>query len=95
MMSDSESDPDSPVPLKKAEYARGAQHKSKFHKEWLIKYPFISYVSSNNTVFHCTVCNRTLSCAHQVEADLKRHIAGDGHTAMASAQIKERENRGI
>ena len=89
MMSDLESDPDSPALLKKAKYTEAAQYKSKFHKECLIKYPFTSSVSSNNTVFHCTVSNWTLSCAHQGEADSKCHIASNGHTAMALAQTKK------
>ena len=81
--SSSESDSDSPV-MKKAKYAGAAKYKIKFKKDWIVKYPFVSSVTSDKSLFHCNVCNRTLSCAHQGEADLKRHIASDGHTALAN-----------
>ena len=84
----SESDSDSPV-MKKAKYAGAAKYKSKFKKDWIVKYPFVSSVTSDKSLFHCNVCNRTLSCAHQGEADLKRHIASDGHTALAKEQAKQ------
>ena len=86
--SSSESDSDSPV-MKKAKYAGVAKYKSKFKKDWIVKYPFVSSVTSDKSLFHCNVCNRTLSCAHQGEADLKRHIASDGHTALAKEQAKK------
>ena len=86
--SNSESDSDSPV-VKKAKYAGAAKYKSKFNKDWIVKYPFVSSVTSDKSVFHCNICNRTLSCAHQGEADLKRHIDSDGHTALAKEQAKQ------
>ena len=67
--SSSESDSDSPV-VKKAKYVGAAKYKSKFNKDWIVKYPFVSCVTSDKSAFHCNVCNRTLSCAHQGEADL-------------------------
>ena len=78
----SESDSDSPV-MKKAKCAGAAKYKSKFKKDWIVKYPFVSSVTSDKSLFHCYVCNRTLSCAHQGEADLKHYIASDGYTALA------------
>ena len=39
--SSSESDSDSPV-MKKAKYAGAAKYKSKFKKDWIVKYPFVS-----------------------------------------------------
>ena len=86
--SSSESDSDSPV-VKKAKYAGAAKYKSKFNKDWIVKYPFVSSVTSDKSAFHCNVCNRTLSCVHQGEADLKRHMASDGHTALAKEQAKQ------
>ena len=73
--SNSKSDSNSPV-MKKAKYAGAAKYKSKFKKDWIVKY-------------HCNVCNHTLSCVHQGEADLKRHIASDGHTALTKEQAKQ------
>lgn len=84
----SESDSDSPV-IKKTKYAEVAKYKSKFKNNWIVKYPFVSSVTSDKSLFHCNVCNRTLSCAHQGEADLKHHIASDGHTALAKEQAKQ------
>jgi len=72
--SSSESDSDSPV-VKKAKYGGVAKYKSKFKKDWIVKYPFVSSVTTDKSLFHCNVYNRTLSCAHQGEADLKRYIA--------------------
>ena len=86
--SSSESDSDSPV-MKKAKYVGVAKYKSKFNKDWIVKYPFVSSVTSDTSVFHCNVCNRTFSCAHQGEADLKHHTASDGHTALAKEQAKQ------
>ena len=84
----SKSDSNSPV-VKKAKYAGTAKYKSKFKKDWRVKYPFVSSVTSDKSLFHCNVCNRTLSCVHQGEADLKRHIASDGHTALTKEQAKQ------
>ena len=67
--SSSESDSDSPV-VKKAKYVGAAKYKSKFNKDWIVKYRFVSCVTSDKSAFHCNVCNRALSCAHQGEADL-------------------------
>lgn len=86
--SSSELDSNSPV-VKNAKYARAAKYKSKLKKEWIVKYPFVSSVTSDKSLFHCNVCNRTLSCAHQGEADLKRDIASDGHTILAKEQTKQ------
>ena len=84
----SESYSNSPV-MKKAKYTGVAKYKSKFKKDWIVKYPFVSSVTSDKSLFHCNVCNRTLSCAQQGEADLKHHIASDGHTALAKEQAKQ------
>ena len=86
--SGSESDSDSPV-VKKAKYAGAAKYKRKLKENWIVKYPFVFSVTSDKSLFHRNVCNRTLSCAHQREADLKRHIASDGHTALAKEQAKQ------
>jgi hypothetical protein len=34
-------------------------------------------------MFHCTVCNKNVSCWHQGEADVARHSATAQHTSMA------------
>ena len=67
--SSSESDSDSPV-VKKAKYEGAAIYKIKFKKDWIVKYPFVSSVTSDKSLLYCNVCNSTLSCAHQGEADL-------------------------
>ena len=63
--------------------------KASSKKYWTVKYPFVSSVTSDKSLFHCNVCNHTLSCAHQGEADLKHHIASHGHTALAKEQAKQ------
>ena len=52
--------------------------KYKFKQEWIVKYPFVSYVTSDKSLFHFNVWNRTLSCAHQAEADLMLSRWGGG-----------------
>ena len=47
-----ESDSDSPV-VKKAKYAGEPKYKSKFKKDWIVKYPFVSSVTSDESLFHC------------------------------------------
>ena len=39
-----------------------------------------------NTAFYCIPCNRQLSCAHQGEKDVTRHISSDGHKKFANDQ---------
>jgi hypothetical protein len=45
----------------------------------LQKYQCISAVKTSSTQYHCNVCQRTLSCAHQGEADVKRHLNSEIH----------------
>ena len=41
------------------------------------------YKSKFKSLLHCNVCNHTLLCAHQREADFKHYVASDGNTALA------------
>ena len=55
-----------------------AKCQSRFKKEWGKLYP-ISSVSNSPGKVRCTVCYHILSCSHQGEADVKRHIQGAIH----------------
>lgn len=77
-------------PAKKPRSAAGknvvrgaAYYKTKFNKEWMKKYPYIQVVKSDPHSFLCTICNKKISCKHQGETDVTRHIAGVAHTCLA------------
>ena len=43
----------------------GAMYKTKFQSLWKGQYQFINPVPHDASSFHCTVCNKEISCAHQ------------------------------
>ena len=70
-----------------------ARHITKFNKAWSKKYECIQAVSNNPHVFLCTriitpmdflctICNKSVSCKHQGEADVTRHITCAAHNAL-------------
>ena len=93
IMSDNDTSSDSdcndgPV-VKKGKFSGAAKYCSRFKKEWIAKYPFLSSDSTDVSKFRCNVCSKTLLCAHQGEADVKRHISSNTHVAMAKTKIKQ------
>ena len=60
-----------------------ALYKSTFQASWTKKWPFVKLVRGDKTSFKCTVCSNVLSCAHQGERDVIRHIAMTQHQRKA------------
>ena len=50
---------------------------------WQQKWPFVVPVKENLYVFQCTVCKKTVSCGHQGESDIIRHIDSAQHQKNA------------
>ena len=65
--------------------AGAAVYKSKFQAQWQKKYPFLTPVAHDTSKFHCGVCNKDNSCAHQGETDVVRHIKSTQHTKAVKA----------
>ena len=60
-------------------------YKTKFQSSWKGKYPFLNSVAHDASSFHCTICNKDISCAHQGERDVIRHTSSDQYTKAAKA----------
>ena len=65
------------TPPKKAKrsLSGAAIYKSQFKKDWTKLHP-VSEVQNSPGEFRCNVCSCVLSCSHQGEADVKRHVEG-------------------
>ena len=68
------------TPLKRAKrsLSGAATYKSRFKKDWTKLYP-VSEVQNSPGEFRCNVCSCVVSCSHQGEADVKRHVEGPIH----------------
>ena len=62
-----------------------AVYKIKFQSSWKSKYPFLSPVTHDTSSFHCSVCNKNISCVHQGEHDVISHINSAQHKKAAKA----------
>lgn len=60
-----------------------ARYNTKFNKAWTKKYECVQPVKNNPHSFLCTVCNKSISCKHQGETDIKRHIVSTAHASLA------------
>ena len=93
----SDTDCETPPPTKKSRNPSGqmgpskkgkgvlrgaARYNTKFNKTWSKQYECIQDVQNNPYAFLCTVCNKKLSCKHQGETDVTRHIACASHNAF-------------
>ena len=79
-ISDEEADVPSPKrPREDKKYSGAHTYKSKFQVAWQKKWPCIVAVKDNPHMFHCTVCFKAVSCAHQGERDVTRHIDSAQH----------------
>ena len=56
-MADSSSESDTSSPVVKAKYAGAEKNKSKFNKGWIVKYPFISSVSTDKSALLSKLCH--------------------------------------
>ena len=46
-------------------------------------YECIEAITSDQFSFFCTVCKKKISCKHQGELDVKRHVASTSHDKFA------------
>ena len=83
-----ESNSEEPGPSKKAKLTKmkGADvYRTKFSSAWIQQmYPFIHEVSGNEHSFHCTFCNRDVSCGHMGRHDVEWHVS----KGIASGECK-------
>ena len=68
------------TPLKKAQrsLSGAATYKSWFKKDWKKLYP-VSELENLSGEFCCNVCPCVVSCSHQGQTDVKRHVKGPIH----------------
>ena len=64
---------------KKRKMDGAAKYRTKFNPEWIKKWPCIQPCRSSNYKFTCTICRCAVSCEHQGEKDVRRHIDGKKH----------------
>ena len=55
-------------------YRGAATYRAKFKPSWNTKWPCIRSVPREESSFQCTVCHKKLSCKHQGERDVTRHL---------------------
>ena len=67
-------------PLRK--WSGAAIYKSKYQTSWQRKWPFLTPVKDNPHSCLCSVCKKQVSCAHQGERDVLRHIDSVSHKKM-------------
>jgi len=78
-----------PVRGKKRKYAGSFTYGTQFDVQWITKNDcegIIVPVKNDRSCFHCNLCNKDVSCGHQGELDLKRHICGKVHTGRIRAK---------
>jgi len=56
-----------------------AVYKSKFQRDWQKKWPCVTPVKDRPHHFYCTPCSKAVSCGHQGEKDVKRHMDSAMH----------------
>ncbi|XP_078739860.1 uncharacterized protein LOC144953175 [Lampetra fluviatilis] len=69
-------------PAKKTKFTGAHRYRTKFNADWTSRYPFISAVRGEPCLYRCGVCAKVLSCAHQGETDVRRHVGSDSHAKM-------------
>ena len=87
--SGTDSNGEEPGPSRKAKLTKtkGADvYRTKFSSAWIQQmYPFIHEVSGNEHSFHCTFCNRDVSCGHMGRHDVEWHVSKGMHQANVKA----------
>ena len=74
---------------KKSKLSGAAKYKSTYRKEWATKYNWLSSIRGDKSSFRCNVCAKNVSCAHQGETDVTRHMNTKAHQALATALVKQ------
>ena len=64
-------------PTKTRNLHGAAKYRTKFNLDWTKKWPCIR--SATNYKFRCNICQCILSCEHQGEKDVQRHLEGKKH----------------
>ena len=91
--SEAESDPELPSPERlkrdlgegfRRKYTGASTYKSKYQVGWQ-KWPCVTPVKDKPHLFRCTLCCKEVSCGHQGERDVTRHIASVLHQRSAKA----------
>ena len=77
------SGPELELRLKRARFLGAYKYKLKFSKDWTKTWTFIASVPHDPFSFRCTVCCKTLNCAHQRITDVRSHIAGKNHQRLS------------
>ena len=88
---DSESHHIQPAKRQKSDkkHTGASKYKTSFKNEWGQRYPGISGIKNDRSMFRCNVCQRNLSCDHQGEADIKRHVMSEMHERSYKAQSQQ------
>ncbi|XP_078535996.1 uncharacterized protein LOC144822404 [Lissotriton helveticus] len=66
-------------------------YRTKFDLSWMQAEQYkgiIVPVKTDPYSFRCLICEKIVSCGHQGEFDLKRHISGRVHTSLQGTKIK-------
>lgn len=83
--SNSESDSGKCTMPKRSKYSGSFKYKTKFSKEWMKTWPFISGVHGSPYHFRCNLCAKTIYCGHQGSAQVRDHASCQGHIKQAKA----------
>ena len=93
IMSSSSSDDENLRPtcsVKKRKHCGSFSYKTKFDPAWVNRHSMAKDViiaaPDDVHTFKCLVCKKEVSCAHQGEGDLKRHIRGKDHQKALTAK---------
>ena len=81
---------DSPTKSDHKEPSGATAYNTTYDSKWCSKYQVKAWSSQTN--FSCVVCFREFSCAHQGEADVKRHILTTTHKDKASS-LRKQQNK--
>lgn len=88
---DEESDNEGKEPPAKSRKLDGsAKYPTKFNSDWSKKWPCIQS-SDFRYKFRCTVCQCVVSCQHQGEKDVRRHIDGKKHRENVHALQRQQQ----
>ena len=76
----SDTDTEVQAPPPKARKLDGAaKYPTKFNPDWSRRWPCIQRQHASNYKFRCTICQCSVTCQHQGEKDVRRHLEGKKH----------------
>ena len=74
---------DGPPPTKTRKLDGAAKYPTKFNSDWTKKWPCIQPATKYK--FRCMICRCLISCEHQGEKDVRRHLDGKKHRDNAES----------